>query len=108
MFEKIKGKFKKKEEIFFPHEFGLIRLNGVAKLEGIDDDFNKDVAFYRDGEIIKTYPYTKELVERLRDEGIPVENEQYEEEEFEFDTVSSFGSISVEKNKKWINQFIKI
>lgn len=88
---------KTKEEIKFPTEFGLIELNNIARLEGVDDDFNKKIVIYVEGKAKKEYPYTEEMIQSLKEQGIPVETEITTDEEFDFDSISTFGGVLNEK-----------
>lgn len=97
MFKWITKIFSKKEEILFPNEFALIRFSDVAKLEGIQDDQNKEIVLFKNGKEHKKYPYSDEIINILKKQGIPVEQESFDEEEYEFDSVSSFGGVSLEK-----------
>lgn len=89
---------KKKEQVGFPHRFALIRYSNHAKDKAIYDDENKIIEIYKKGELIETHQYSAELVNALEEvDEIPVEEEKFEEEDFEFQEVANFGSVSLRR-----------
>ena len=93
------GKFlKRKKEIPYPNEFGLIRLSDVARMKGVDDNENKIVEHFKNGELIKTYPHSKSIIKTLKQEGIPMVTETFEwDEEFEWDEPTEFGRTELRR-----------
>ena len=91
--------FKKKEvEPLYPPRFAKIEINDVARSQGVDDDQNKIIRYFENGKNLWTKPYIEELVNVLRSEGVPVAEEKIdEEEEFEWDSIATLGTISYRK-----------
>ena len=78
---------KEEEKESYPYKFFLVKLNDVAKSKGIIDDYNREIEIFENGEKIAVYPYTKELVNSIKQtEKIPgyFETYNYEEDDFEF------------------------
>ena len=84
---------KKTEPVTFPSKFALIRYTKQAKELGIFDDENKVVEIYKNGILSETpKPYSIELVKALEEiDEIPVVEESFEEESFDFDEFGDFG-----------------
>lgn len=90
--------FKKKEEETAPYSYGIIRLTNNAKSMGINDDENKVIDIFSGGEKIDTLPFSKALLTALREvDEIPVTEEEFDEEEFEFDSIVDFGILEYKK-----------
>lgn len=90
---------KKEEKESFPSDFALIKVNDVAKSQGINDDHNKIIVRYKNGIPVEVMPYTKSHVEALRTiDNIPVEEEEFgDEEEFEWDSTTTLGVVTYKK-----------
>lgn len=98
--EFIKKLFSKKEEKeTYPSDFGLIRVNDIAKGKGVNDDHVKKIFIYKNNKLEEVLPYNESIVTALREvDGIPVEEEQYDEEEgFEWDSASTLGVFTYKK-----------
>jgi hypothetical protein len=93
------GKFLKgKKEIPYPNEFALIRLTDVARMKGVDDDENKIIEHFKNGELFKTYPHSKSIIRTLKKEEIPIVSENFEwDEEFEWDEPTEFGKTELRR-----------
>ncbi|MEK6878721.1 MAG: hypothetical protein AABY22_03890 [Nanoarchaeota archaeon] len=91
MIEFIKGLFKRNEKIEPPEESAIIKINDIAKENGIYDDENKIIEVNRSGKISKI-KYSEAEVESLREQGIPVVEEVYSDEA-EFIESVDFGGI---------------
>jgi len=84
--------FRKKEEPTLPARFGLIRVSPLAKSKAIYDNPNKIIEIYRDGVVVKSEPYSEELVTALMEvDEIPVIEETPEETNFQFNESEGFG-----------------
>ena len=70
----IKKLFKKKEEKEeMPYTRGVIVLSENAIEGGINDDLNKEILIYEGEELVRKEPYSKSMVETLRDiQHIPI------------------------------------
>ena len=95
MFEFIKNLFNKKKKIDPPEVRAYIKLNDVAKENAIYDDENKIIELHRYGkiEIIK---YSDADVQALREQGIPVIEEEYSEK-YDFITGTDFGNVEYKR-----------
>ena len=91
--------FKKKEEPEgAPYSYGIIRLTNVAKSMGLTDDENKVIDVFRGGERVECLPYTKSHLLALREvDEIPIVEEEFDEEDFEFESVVDFGILEHKK-----------
>ena len=69
----LKGIFKKKEDVDFPDEFGLVMFTEEAMLYGIFEDFTTEIRHYR-GKNYISKPYHRGVVESLEDDGVPVDD----------------------------------
>ena len=67
------GLFRKKEEIDYPDEFGIVTFTEEAVLYGIFEDFTTEVRHYR-GKNYISKPYHLGVVESLEDDGIPIKD----------------------------------
>ena len=67
----LKGLFRKKEEIDYPDEFGIITFTEEAVLYGIFEDFTTEIRHYRGNKYISK-PYHKGVIESLEEDGVPV------------------------------------
>ena len=90
-YQKIYNYFKGEEKIEPPFPRAIIKINEVAKESGIYDDENKIIELY-DYNRLKILKYSEEQVEVLRENGIPVLEENYSEE-YEFLNIDSGGGI---------------
>ena len=89
---------RQEEEPQYPPRFAIIKLNDVAKSEGINDELNKIIQLYEYGELVETFPYSKSHVDALRKiDQIPVVEEGEEDEDFEWDSITSFGVLTEKK-----------
>ena len=71
---KFLGKFfRKKEEIDYPDEFGIITFTEEAMLYGIFEDFTTEVRHYT-GKNYISKPYHRGVIESLEEDGVPVED----------------------------------
>ena len=84
----------KKEKVLPPNVYAIVKINDVAKENGIYDDENKIIEINSYGEIKKT-KYSESSVEALREQGIPVLDEDYSDE-YEFVNAIEFGHL-----EKW-------
>ncbi|MEM3075070.1 MAG: hypothetical protein QW727_03975 [Candidatus Pacearchaeota archaeon] len=82
----------KKKKIPPPEVRGIIKINDVAKEEGVYDDENKIIFIYNGDNVIKKIKYTESEVESLREEGIPILEEEYTDE-YDFINTINFGQI---------------
>mgnify|MGYP001562871435 CR=1 FL=1 len=78
MFNWIKNLFKK-EKIEPPDPRAIVKLNDDAKENGIYDDENKIIEITRNG-VKEKIKYSEADVEVLRENGIPVADEEYSED----------------------------
>lgn len=91
---KFQNPFKKKEKKLFPQEFAMIKLTDLAKAKGLTDDQNKIIVYYSNGESLWRIPYTPEDVQAIREVyRIPIEEEKFIDENFEFDTIGETGEV---------------
>ena len=88
--------FKKKKEYERPVPSGIIKLNPVAKDFGLENDELKIIEF-NDGR--PSVHYSEEQVEVLREAGIPVLPELYDEDTLEFLSSDAEGGFEI---KKWL------
>ena len=92
-------KFTKAEEKkdTYPNHFGMVIVNNISKSQGIDDEINKRLVRFVNGNPVEIKPYSKQLEEVWSDiYGIPIIHEQYNDsEEFEFDEVEEWGLTRV-------------
>lgn len=72
----MKNIFSGKEKIEPPELRAYVKINDVAKESGIYDDENKIIEIHRYGKIDKI-KYSEADVETLREQGIPVIDEEY-------------------------------
>ena len=63
--------FRKKEEIDYPNEFGIVTFTEEAVLYGIFEDFTTEVRHYR-GKNYVSKPFHNGVIESLEEDGIPV------------------------------------
>lgn len=91
--------FKKVEQVQMPGRFALIRFSKNAKEKGVFSDENKIVEIYEGGELKGIpQPYTKELIDALTEvDELPVVEEIFKEEPFEFVESADFGSVEYRK-----------
>ena len=89
---KIFGKNKKVEP---PDTMAIIKLNDFAKENGVYDDENKIIELKRHGKIQKI-KYSESDVDALREQGIPVIDEEYSDE-YEFFDLESGGNLEYKK-----------
>jgi len=66
----------KKEKVESPDVKAIIKINPVAKENGIYDDENKIIEVTRYGQV-ERIKYSEADVEALREQGIPVIEEEY-------------------------------
>ena len=98
IYKKVKNFFKKEEEGSYPSDFALIKINDVAKEKGLEDEQNKAIVRYINGEISEIMPFNKAFVDALREiDGIPVEEEEFKDEDFEWDSTTTLGVINYKK-----------
>lgn len=85
--------FWKKQKKIDPPEsgFGIIKVNEIAKEQGLLDDENKIIELNRGGKITKI-KYSEADVEELQKQGIPVIPEEYSED-YEFVNAVDFGHV---------------
>jgi len=78
-----------------PEVFAIVKLTDNAKENGIYDDMNKIIELIRYGErsIIK---FSNADVDALREQGIPVIDEEYTDE-FEWTDLEGGGSLEYKK-----------
>jgi hypothetical protein len=69
----------KKQKIEAPDVRAIVKVNEVAKARGIYDDSNKIIEIYKYGHL-KTIKYSDADVESLREQGVPVVEESYTDE----------------------------
>ncbi len=78
-------------------EYASIERTKIARFKGIDDEFNKKIVHYKNGEIVKEYPYLKSVIKMFKEvEEIPIidkENFLEEDEEFFWDEPTEFGMV---------------
>ena|SRR3990167_1457091 len=67
------GLFRKKEEIDYPDEFGIVLFTEEARLYGIFEDFTTEIRHYR-GKNYISKPYHLGVIESLEEDGIPVKD----------------------------------
>lgn len=79
MIKEIKKWFKGEEKIEPPETRAIVKLNEVAKESGVFDDENKIIEIHRNGKIDRI-KYSEEDVDMLREQGIPVLQEDYSDE----------------------------
>lgn|SRR3990167_1495451 len=92
------GGLSKKEELLFPYEWALVRRSKISKMNGIDDEFNKEIVIIKNNKESKIYAYSESMIEILRDQEIPVEFEPEDyDEDIEFEDISSPGQVVSEK-----------
>jgi hypothetical protein len=91
MIEFLKKLFGKKEKVEPPEIFAKVKLNSVAKENAIYDEENKIIEISRYGKITKV-KYSEAEVESLREQGIPVIDEEYSDE-YEFLSGADFGGL---------------
>jgi len=72
-------------------ERAIIKLNPIAKEKAIYDDENKIIEVHR-GDQVYNIKYSKSDVDALREQGIPVIDEEYSDE-YDFLEGINFGSI---------------
>lgn len=89
------GLFKKKEKVEKPDNYAVVKINDTAKESGIYDEFNKIIEWHYYGKI-KKMKYTDADVESLRNQGVPVEEEDYTDE-YEWLDVGSGGEVDYRK-----------
>lgn len=94
-FKKIINFFKREEKIDPPETRAYIKINEVAKENGVHDDENKIIELHNEGKI-RNIKYTEADVEALREQGIPVVEEEYTDEH-DFLMGADFGGIEERK-----------
>jgi hypothetical protein len=87
--------FKKEEKVEKPIPSAIVKVNPVAKEKGIDDEENRIIEVDY-GDKVERIKYTEHDVDALREQGIPVEFEDYNDE-YEFLESSNFGGNIVYK-----------
>lgn len=88
--------FKKKpKKIDPPEEYGIIKVNEVAKESGVIDDENRIIEIHSYGNI-KELKYSEADVESLQEQGIPIVNEELTDE-YDFIEGTRFGEITYRK-----------
>lgn len=86
-------KWFKKEKLEYPEEYEKVVLNNVAKMNNINDNFNKKIVKYKNGKIVEVRDYIPEDVEfSLNVEEIPVINEELEDS-YDFLEGNKFGEV---------------
>ena len=94
IFANIKNFIFRKEEEFYPSAFCISELSGIAKNEGINDDFNKKIAIYSGGYKITEFSYDENIIKAIEDiYGIPFTEGILEDEDYEFDTIENIGVL---------------
>lgn len=71
MFKWLRNMFKAEEKINFPHEFGLVTFTEDAMINGVFEDYTKEIRHYQ-GKDYKSIPYNRRIIESMEDDGIPV------------------------------------
>ncbi len=71
--------FGNKEKVEPPETRAIVKINDVAKENGVYDDENKIIELHRYGKIEKL-KYSEADVEALREQGIPVMDEEYSDD----------------------------
>ena len=71
MINLLKSLFKEKPKYDYPYEYCIINFTENSKKEGYFEDINKVVQHY-EGNEVRSYPFTDELVETFQDNGVPV------------------------------------
>lgn len=61
-------KKKEKEKVEFPYEYCIILWTEQALREGVGEDMNKKIERYKGGVLFRTYQYSEELFEILKEE----------------------------------------
>ena len=91
---KIENWFKRKTFTQLIREYYLIERTKISKFKGIDDEFNKKIVHYKEGEKLEKYPYIKSIVTRLK-EDFPVRDKENleEDEEFIWEEPTEFGVV---------------
>ncbi len=85
-----------KGKIFTPliREYYLIERTKISKFKGIDDEFNKKIIHYKDGEKLEEHPYIKSIVKLLKEDYPVIDKENLEEdEEFIWEEPTEFGVV---------------
>lgn len=88
----IKRLFGKKQKKEYPHRYAKVTVTDLAKFEGINDAHNSEIRLYKEEVRVKEYPFSIEMVNSLRQEGIPILGEM-SEKEFKFTGIANFGNI---------------
>lgn len=60
-------KEKPEEKITAPFRYVLVDYSESARKSGVKDDSTKEIQHWEGGEIIKHYPYTKEMLDAIID-----------------------------------------
>lgn len=95
MFKKIIEWFRGKKVTPLLGNFALIERTGTSKMKGIDDDFNKVVAHYVDGEKIKEEIYSLPVVMAYKKDMPVIDEENFidEDDDFEWNEPTEFGVV---------------
>lgn len=92
--------FREKEKEKYPTRFIKITLSDVAKIKGLNDEHNRIINIIEYGEVVKEMEYSKELLEALIEiDPMPVFEESYDTEEFEYDVFEALGQASYKVKK---------
>jgi len=87
--------WKKPEKVDPPDAYAIVKINDVAKESGVYDDENKIIELHRYGKIDRI-KYSEPDIDEIRNQGIPVIDEDYTDE-YEFLNVDSGGEIEYKK-----------
>lgn len=71
--------FGKKEKVEPPDQYAIVKLNEVAKESAVYDDENKIIELHKSGKVSEI-TYSEADVDSLREQGIPVIDEEYTDE----------------------------
>jgi len=94
LYNKIKSYFET-PKIEPVSERAIIKLNPIAKEKAIIDDENRIIEVHR-GDKVYNIKYSKSDVDALREQGIPVIDEEYTDE-YEFLEGINFGGVESRK-----------
>jgi len=87
--------FKKKEKPQAPAYSGVIRYTEQAKELGLFDDANRVIDLYKYGEKVETIPYSKEILNSLREiEEYAIVSEDFDDDAFNFIESADFGGVN--------------
>lgn len=90
VYNKIKSFFEK-PKVEPVSERAIIKINPIAKENAIFDDENKIIELYR-GDKVQRIKYSKSDVDALREQGIPVIDEEYTDD-YQFLEGINFGGV---------------